>query len=721
MPDPRADAPFSVFEASIAETREALEGGRTTAVGLIHAFLGRIGAFDRQGTRLNSVVVLNPEAFREAAESDARRARGETLGPLDGIPYTAKDSYKAKGLTVAAGSPAFAGLVANEDAFVIERLRGAGAILLGLTNMPPMAAGGMQRGLYGRSESPYNAYFLASAYGSGSSNGSGTATTSSFAVFGLGEETWSSGRAPASNSSLVAYTPSRGMISMRGNWPLYATMDVVVPHTRSVADLLEVLDVIIADDRSSKGDFWRRQPWVDLPKASEVRPESFVALAASGDDAAEGDGAGMPLAGKRLGVPRMYINRDPGSNNPIETRDSVIALWEKARDALEGLGAEVVECDFPAVSNYEEDRPGAESMYSRGIVPGGFIRTEMWELAVWAWNDFLKRNDDPEMLSLDDVDGKKIYPLPPGSIPDHYEDDPDLADLAEFAQNLERKPKLKKLPHLKRAVRGLEKIRRIDYENWLEDENLDGLVFPAAADVGPFDADFNPDSNARAWKNGVVYSNGNLVIRHLGIPTVTVPMGLMEDILMPVGLTFAGPAWAEAELMRIAAAFERAHPARVLPPRTPELGTDRTWALGGSGPAGRSPGSLAGREGRVSGGGDGATAVHTEHPPDLRLEAEVSTVADDGTVTIEVRVGPGGGPDLNEVRVLVNGSPVGMTRHRGGGPGSDGGWTGRITIPAETHYAFHSHWRQPYGSLVTAITRDANGRIAGAFTTAGGI
>src|SRR5689334_3894995 len=141
---------------------------------------------------------MNPDARAEARASDERRARGETLGPLDGIPYTAKDSYLAKGLTAASGSHAFEHLVAQRDAFTIERLRAAGAVLIGLTNMPPMANGGMQRGVYGRAESPYNERFLTSAFYSGSSNGSGTATAASFAVFGLGEETWSSGRAPAS-------------------------------------------------------------------------------------------------------------------------------------------------------------------------------------------------------------------------------------------------------------------------------------------------------------------------------------------------------------------------------------------------------------------------------------------------------------------------------------------------------------------------------------------
>ncbi|AGW40438.1 amidase [Leifsonia xyli subsp. cynodontis DSM 46306] len=128
-----------VAEASIAELRRMLRSGETTAVELVDAYLARIDAYDSAGPRLNAVVVRNPEARVEACASDERRSRGVTLGPLDGIPYTAKDSYLARGLTAAAGSPAFERLVAQRDSFAIERLRAGGAILLGLTNMPPMA------------------------------------------------------------------------------------------------------------------------------------------------------------------------------------------------------------------------------------------------------------------------------------------------------------------------------------------------------------------------------------------------------------------------------------------------------------------------------------------------------------------------------------------------------------------------------------------------------
>ena len=123
-------------------------------------------------------------------------------------------------------------------------------------------------------------------------------------------------------------------------------------------------------------------------------------------------------------------------------------------------------------------------------------------------------------------------------------------------------------------MRGLERTRQVDLEAWLDELGLDGVVFPAVADVGPADADVNPDSADLAWRNGTWVANGNLVPRHLGIPTVTVPMGVMADIGMPVGLTLAGRAYDDTELLRLATIFEALLPARTAPPRTPPLRRD---------------------------------------------------------------------------------------------------------------------------------------------------
>ncbi|RWL83688.1 MAG: amidase [Mesorhizobium sp.] len=665
-----------LVEASIADLRRALEDGTVTSVELVAAYLRRIARYDRHGIALNAVPVLNPNMFEEAEASERRRRAGKALGPLDGIPYTAKDSYKAKGLTVAAGSPAFEHLTANEDAFTIARLRAAGAVLIGLTNMPPMANGGMQRGVYGRAESPYNKDFLTAAFASGSSNGSGTATASSFAAFGLGEETWSSGRAPASNNALTAYTPSRGVISVRGNWPLVPTMDVVVPHTRSIADMLELLDVIVADDAEARGDFWRVQRWVDIPKASALRPASYTALPLQG-----------ALKGKRLGVPKMYIRKDEGADRPIETRASVLELWRQAARDLQALGAEVVEVDFPVVSNYERDRPGARSMVDRGLVPPEFAESEIWDLSIWSWDDFLRANADPAIPDLASVDGAKIFPQPPGTLRDRYgEADFDLAQYVERAKR--GVARLEDIPTIGEGLKGLEATRRADFEDWLDANRLDAVVLPAVADVGPADADVNEASARLAWRNGTWVANGNLVWRHLGIPTVTVPMGTMADIGMPVGLTFAGKAYDDTALLTMAGDYERATKRRTAPPRTPALADD-VFAAGSGG---------------RSGAGDAPFA--------LKLTAETVRAGDTDEITIALEIAAA--ESEATVKIHVNGEPVIM--QAGGNR-----YTGRIVVPAATHQAFHSVWRGSYGSIVTAVVRLPDGRTAGAYVVTGGI
>jgi amidase len=566
---------FDVVEATIADLQAALAAGTLTSEELVTAYLERIDRYDRNGPTLNAVVVPNPEALAEARESDARRASGQSRGPLDGIPYTAKDSYLHRGLTAAAGSPAFADLIAMRDAATIGALRGAGAICLGLTNMPPMANGGMQPGVYGRAESPYNAEYLTAAYGSGSSNGSGTATAASFAAFGLAEETWSSGRAPASNNALCAYTPSRGVISVRGNWPLVPTMDVVVPHTRTMADLLAVLDVIVFDDEDTRGDFWRSQPWVEIPAASSLRPETYLSLQA--------EAAGLPLAGKRFGVPRMYINRDTeagtgtrGVGGPtgtaINTRPNILTLFEQARRDLENAGATVVDVDFPVVSNYEADRAGAPTIATRGLVSPEFLKREIIDLSAWAWEDFLQANGDPDFSTIVGIDGSTIFPSTPGTPHDRYDGFED--DIAVYPTQVRDHPyeNFTDIPELEAGVRGLEETRRLDLEEWMRANNLDAVAFPAVADVGAADMGTNPATAEAGWRNGVWVANGNLAIRHLGIPTVTVPMGLMDDIRMPVGITFAGAAYSDLELLSIGVAYEAASHRRVAPTRTPPIG-----------------------------------------------------------------------------------------------------------------------------------------------------
>lgn len=121
----------SLVEASIDEQRAALSSGGITSVELVAKYLRRISHYDCRGPSFNAIPILNPHVFDEAAASDDLRAAGLPPRPLEGIPFTVKDSYKVKGLTVASGSPAFKDLVATEDAFTVARLREAGAVLIG--------------------------------------------------------------------------------------------------------------------------------------------------------------------------------------------------------------------------------------------------------------------------------------------------------------------------------------------------------------------------------------------------------------------------------------------------------------------------------------------------------------------------------------------------------------------------------------------------------------
>lgn len=174
-----------------------------------------------------------------------------------------------------------------------------------------------------------------------------------------------------------------------------------------------------------------------------------------------------------------------------------------------------------------------------------------------------------------DVDGAQIFPHPEGALPDRYDGfDPWFeADIAAYPQWVRDNPigSMLDIPGLAGGVRGLEETRRADLEEWMDELGLDAVIFPAAADVGPADMDVDAESADLGWRNGVWVSNGNLVPRHLGIPTVTVPMGTMADTGMPVGLTFAGRAYSDTALLRWACAFEATGARRTPPPRTPPL------------------------------------------------------------------------------------------------------------------------------------------------------
>ena len=566
----------SIVDATIADLSGALSSGRLTSVDLVAKYLHRVSTYDCQNTALNSVPIINENLFEEAAAADDRRAAGQSHGALEGIPFTVKDSYKVRGMTLACGSEAFENLIANEDAFLVSAFREAGAVLVGRTNMCPMAYGGMIRGVYGRAESPYNRDYLAAAFGSGSSQGSGVSTASCFAAFGLGSETVSSGRSPASNNAVIAYTPSKGLVSVRGVLPLYPTCDVLVPHARTMEDLIMLLAVLMKRDPSTTGDFWRDQPFIDVPPPLDQG--QLKTLIESRDEGF--------LKGKRIAVPQVFIKQQ--DDGPLVS-EAIDPLWRQARADLEAAGAiiEIVP-DLPALQVYAQALHPTDAPSSPSIpyLPPNWNATERGLLIAHGWEEFLQTNYDPTTHSLTQVDPSLLFPQMSRSDVQLKFTEPANAvhwhRLAEYATTSQppssstypTKSPIYNIPHLEQAVKTLEQIRIEHFDTWLSANNYDFVAFPAQGDVARADADVNEDSARHAWRNGVGYSHGNRALRHLGIPSVTVPMGVMVGSGMPMGLTILGRAYDDLNIIRAGNAYEQGSKRRVEPSLTPALDSD---------------------------------------------------------------------------------------------------------------------------------------------------
>jgi Asp-tRNA(Asn)/Glu-tRNA(Gln) amidotransferase A subunit family amidase len=236
---------IEVTEATIAELQEAMASGRATSVDLTSAYLARIAAYDRGGPRLNAIIRLNPHALAEAERLDAERARQGPRGPLHGIPVLLKDNYDTFDMPTSAGSLALAGLVPPDDAFQVRKLREAGAVILGKTNLHELAYGITTiASLGGQTRNPYDP----TRNPGGSSGGTGAAIAASFAAVGWGSDTCGSIRIPASHNNLIGLRPTKGLSSIDGIVPLAHTQDVGGPLARTVTDLAIALDATVGAD-----------------------------------------------------------------------------------------------------------------------------------------------------------------------------------------------------------------------------------------------------------------------------------------------------------------------------------------------------------------------------------------------------------------------------------------------------------------------------------------
>ena len=380
-PPGAATARFDVAEKSVGELRAAMAAGSATATDLVSGYLARIEAYDQRGPTLNAMIAINPRALEEAARLDAERAAGSLRGPLHGIPVVVKDNYDTADMPTTAGTIGLATSLPPDDATQVRRLREAGALILGKTNMHELARGITTVASFGgQTRNPYDP----ERNPGGSSGGTGAAVAASFGAFGMGSDTCGSIRIPSAHHALVGLRGTRGLASGDGIVPLSTTQDIGGPLARSVEDLALALDATVGVDPADE---------TTLLGQGRV-PETYAA-------ALNADG----LAGARLGVVTALM----GSGNAERPVRDVL---ERALEEMEELGATAVDIEEPDLTELTREASviGQEFRFDLDAylreTPGAYVRSLADFVATGLYHRVLERglrsSLEVETLDTDD-------------------------------------------------------------------------------------------------------------------------------------------------------------------------------------------------------------------------------------------------------------------------------------------------------------------------------
>ncbi len=339
-----------LFDGSLPAIGSEFRSRRLSVREAVAWYMARIEAFDRAGPALNAVRALNPRALEEAGERDDEFARGLDRGPLHGIPVLLKDNILAVGMKASAGAAALADFMPRRDATLVRRLRDAGAVVLGKTNMTEFAdyvSDVMPSGFSSAGGIVRNPHGIEYGRGQGSSVGSAAAVAASFAPVAIGSETQNSIQTPACYSSVAGYKPSVGVVSRDGVIPLVPSQDTPGPLARSIDDAALVAAAIAGADM--RDTLTLTQPgWRGKLERCDT------------------------LAGVRIGVPRRTIADRADLSG-------VLPLFEDVLSLLAGAGARIVDpCDLPSAEALQDVRSCV-------------FRTEFKA----ALNEFLEAHDSP--------------------------------------------------------------------------------------------------------------------------------------------------------------------------------------------------------------------------------------------------------------------------------------------------------------------------------------
>jgi Asp-tRNA(Asn)/Glu-tRNA(Gln) amidotransferase A subunit family amidase len=507
-------AAIDLVELTVEQVQSAFASGAITSEALTQAFLDRIAAYN---PHYNAIIFMNPDALADAQAIDRRRAAGEALGPLAGVPVVVKDTMDMVGFPTTGGWTLLysrtggVDLMPGTDSPVVARMRAAGAVILGKTNVPVLSATGSHANDSWAGPT-YNAAGREFLPG-GSSAGTATAVAASMAVLGLAEETGGSIQNPASAQALVGIKPSFALVPNAGVMPLSSNRDVVGPITRCVRDAALTLDVLAG-----------------------FTAEDPKTIAGVGHKPKGGYAAGLDataLNGKRLGL------FGPGwRNQPLS--EEATRLYRRAMGELEARGAVLVEDPFlgtgfaavgqPVARPGYYDARGMESVpydlqkYLERLGPDAAVRSFAAFAAVTAKEDaFGPSGVLHSMNQLPQFTACLADPTRP----------PDLSDF----------------------IRAREAYLEI-FAEVMARERLDALVFPQMRNALP-----------PLHGTDTIHETTVCEINIAGLPGVTVPAGYYESSA-PFGLIFVGPMWSEAALLSLAYDYECATRHRVAPALT---------------------------------------------------------------------------------------------------------------------------------------------------------
>ena len=494
----RAD--FELNEMTLEAMQRGLAGGKFTSGGLVEKYLARIEAVDKAGPAVNAVIEVNPEAPAIAQRLDRERGAKAAHGPLYGIPVLIKDNIgTADGMQTTAGSLALLGARPAKDAFIVQRLRAAGAVILGKTNLSEWAnfrgehstsgwsaRGGLTRNPYALDRNP-----------SGSSSGSAVAVSANLCAVAVGTETDGSIVSPSSLNGIVGIKPTVGLVSRSGVVPIAHTQDTAGPMARCVADAAALLSVLAGVDAD------------DPVTTISAQTSKTGSSGAPGLDYTRFlDAKG--LRGARLGVVRKLA----GFNIHVDQ------LFANALEAMKSAGAEVVD---------------PVEIASLGKVDEPELQVLLFEFKADLNRYLSALGREAPVHSLREVIA--------------FNEKNRARELAYFGQELmekaEKKEGLSSAEYQKHLADCGRLSRQEGIDAVMEKFRLDALVSP---------------TDSPAWPTDLVLgdhfvSSSSTLAAVAGYPHVTVPMGFVSGL--PVGVSFFGRAWSEPVLIRLAYAYEQ--------------------------------------------------------------------------------------------------------------------------------------------------------------------